>query len=113
MYVKDIKDFVNPIYKFSYVVELIDQEIFYISKWDNIVKLKVCSVSIQKKESGDILLELICIPINTILCPVYNYDDIILDYDDLSKIWFFSFSEAKRSLTKIKESRQINLFDVL
>ena len=113
MLLKDIKDFINPIYKFSYIVDLLNKEIFYVSKLDKVMKLKICNILINKKESGDILLELICIPINTILCPVYNYDDIILDYDDLSKIWFFSFSEAKRSLTKIKESRQINLFDVL
>lgn len=113
MLLKDIKDFINPIYKFSYVVELIDQEIFYISKWDNIVKLKVCSVSIQKKGSRDVLLELICTPINTIICPVYDFDDVILDYDDLEKIWFFSYAAAKRKKTIIIESRQITLFDVL
>lgn len=93
---KEIKDFCNPLYKTFYLFNLIDQHIYFVSGWDKIVKLKVCSISINKGSKGDVFLELTCTPVDTKGNPVGSYDDEVLDYDDLNKSWFFDYAAASR-----------------
>ncbi len=109
MKINDIKDFCNPYSKCIELIKMIDSHIYYINSLNNILCLKICSISLNKYDN-DVLIDLICVPISTLLCPTYNYNDITLSLDDLNIQWFYSFNDAKKRVRKILNSNR--LFDL-
>lgn len=106
--IKRLDDYTDPLYKTKNIVQLIDQEIFWLYDY-KIFVFKVCDIKISKIEfNNNIIITLICAPTVKNMCYSYH-DEMEFDLNAMEQDIFLTYKAAERMKRKKLMDRQFQM----